>query len=184
MASPEDPKLTTQIPFRVTSQTADDLEKAAAASGKKVADLLREAAAAIGRAHKRSRDGRVPLEMEIRPRYYPQPEEMSWSTAEAPPGETINAVMTQSPSVAAAALATRLRGEIVLHPHFVHLRSRRVFLDCVRSALVAEIAILTPEDSEADAGRAAAVIAQIPHDAAKAKAELAKYPRPHAKKHP
>lgn len=132
------------MPFRVTPAMAAELESAAAATDAKVPELLREAAAAIVRAYKRSRDGRVPKDMEIRPRYFPAVDEIDWELAEAPPGETINAVMGQSSAVAAAHLAIRLRGEVVLHPHFVHERSRNAFLDCVRSAFAAEIAAMTP----------------------------------------
>lgn len=142
------PKKDVQMPFRVTPTMAEDLERAAAATEAKVQELLREAAAAIVRAHKRSRDGRVPKDMEIRPRYYPEAEEMNWDLAEAPPGETINAVMAQSTSVVAAELAIRLRGEVVLHPHFVHARSRGRFLDCVISAFAAELAALAPEGED------------------------------------
>lgn len=141
------------MPFRVTPQVAEDLEKAATATRANVAELLREAADAIVRAHKRSRDGRVPKDMEIRPRYYPEVDEVDWEVAEAPPGETINAVMAQSPREAAIHFAGRLRGEVLLHPHFVHARSRGAFLDCLRVALVAEIASLARE-TEAPPGDA------------------------------
>jgi hypothetical protein len=127
-----------QMPFRVTERLADDLEKAAAATNAKVPELLREAADAIVRAHKRSRDGRVPKDMEIRPRYFPEPEDVNWQVAEAP-GETINVVMAQSPREAAIYFAGRMRGEIITHPHFVHQRSRAIFIECVRSALLSEL---------------------------------------------
>lgn len=130
------------MPFRVTEKVAHDLEKAADATGAKVPELLREAADAIVRAHKRSRDGRVPKDMEIRPRYYPEVEAVNWDVAEAPPGETISGVMAQSPRLAAAYFAGRLRGEISTHPHFVHARSRGAFLECLRAALWGELAAM------------------------------------------
>lgn len=137
-----DDKKEVQLPFRVTPQLAQELRQAATATHTKVQDLMREAAHAIVRAHRRSRDGRVPKDMEIRPRYYPEVHETNWELAEAPPGETLTTTMQQSPREAAAFFAGRLRGELIVHPHFVHARSRGAFLQAVRWAVQGELMAL------------------------------------------
>jgi hypothetical protein len=136
----QQPKKGVLLPFRVTEEVHEGLMAAAKATKAGIPELLREAADAIVRAHARSRDGRVPKDMEIRPRFYPDAEEVDWTLAEAPPGETLNEVMAQSPREAAAYFAGRLKGEIITHPHFVHLRSRAAFLECLRHALALQAA--------------------------------------------
>lgn len=128
-----------QMPFRVTAKMAEGLEKAATATEVNIQELLREAAAAIVRAHQRTRSGRVPKDMEIRPRIYPEAEDVNWAVAEAPPGETLTSVMRQTPREAAAFFAGRLRGEIMIHPHYVHERGRALFLEILREELVREM---------------------------------------------
>ncbi len=140
-----------QMPFRVTAKIADGLEKAAAASDMKPPDLLREAAAAIVRAHQRTRSGRVPKDMEIRPRIYPEAEDVNWEVAEAPPGETLNSVMRQTPREAAAFFAGRLRGEIMIHPHYVHERGRALFLEILREELIRELGEIIEASSQSPA---------------------------------
>lgn len=139
MAKGQRPKKTEQIPLRVEPTLAANIEKVARANGLKPAELLREAAAAIVRASERTIDGRVPKDMDIRSRYYPEPSETNWHVAEAPSGYTINAVMRESPREAAAYLCGLFRGQIVTHPNFVHLRSRPLFLEALRDALRLEL---------------------------------------------
>jgi hypothetical protein len=137
------PKKERTITFRAEESVIAEIERVLPASNLSLAEALREACAAINRYRKRC--GIVPRYMEIQGTATPTIEELDWSVAEAPPGETINSVMAQTHREAAANLAGRIRREILVHPHFVHKRGRLIFPEYLRDAVLEEISELQSE---------------------------------------